>query len=237
MDEQTSPALDPATLPAGEANTDIPASEPNKTENPIVKPAMEILPETPVETLSTPESTPETVQTEPFQETPTAQMAGSEPFTPVNEEPTPKLEPVSETPTPSIEVQAESTQPETPNTAQTPQGANQPEPTPAVSQGSTAPEPTPEPPPAPAQTIVTPPRNIARLLLEKAKATIQLRKQKKLLKIMTLFEKKSHITNDEVEKLLHVSDATATRYLSELEKQGRILQSGKTGHAVSYTKC
>lgn len=84
--------------------------------------------------------------------------------------------------------------------------------------------------------MVAPTRNIARLLLEKAKATILLRKQKKLLKIMTLFEKKDHITNDEVEKLLHVSDATATRYLSELEKQGRVVQHGKTGHAVSYMR-
>ena len=53
---------------------------------------------------------------------------------------------------------------------------------------------------------------------------------------MTLFEKKQEITNDEVEKLLHVSDTTATRYLDHLEKQGRITQRGKTGHAVTYTK-
>jgi Fic family protein len=53
---------------------------------------------------------------------------------------------------------------------------------------------------------------------------------------MGLFAKKPSITNDEVEKLLHVSDATATRYLSHLEQQGRIMQTGKTGHAVSYTK-
>jgi Fic family protein len=65
---------------------------------------------------------------------------------------------------------------------------------------------------------------------------IQLRKQKKLLKLMPLFVKKNSITNDDVEKLLHVSDATATRYLSELEKQGKITQTGKTGHAVTYTK-
>lgn len=74
------------------------------------------------------------------------------------------------------------------------------------------------------------------LLLTKARLVTQLRKQKKLVSIMNLFEKKKHITNDEVEKLLHVSDATATRYLSELEKQGKITQIGKTGHAVTYTK-
>src|SRR3989344_2784348 len=48
--------------------------------------------------------------------------------------------------------------------------------------------------------------------------------------------KQSKITNDEVEKFLHVSDATATRYLSILEKEGRIKQNGKTGHMVSYSR-
>ena len=70
----------------------------------------------------------------------------------------------------------------------------------------------------------------------KAAQAIQFRKQKKLAKIMGLFLKKTHITNDEVEKLLHVSDATATRYLSQLEKQGKIKQSAKTGKGVTYTK-
>ena len=53
---------------------------------------------------------------------------------------------------------------------------------------------------------------------------------------MTLFLKKSKITNDEIEKFLHVSDATATRYLSQLEKEGKIKQNGKTGKRVFYSK-
>lgn len=53
---------------------------------------------------------------------------------------------------------------------------------------------------------------------------------------MSMFLKQSKITNDEVEKFLHVSDATATRYLSELEKEGKIKQSGKTGKVVNYEK-
>jgi uncharacterized membrane protein len=115
-------------------------------------------------------------------------------------------------------------------------------PAPQTQQGTVQPEPQPTPAsppeslPAQAPVIATPPQNIVGLILTKARLMIQLRKQKKLVKIMTLFAKKSHITNDEVEKLLHVSDATATRYLSELEKRGIIKQTGKTGHAVSYTK-
>jgi len=74
------------------------------------------------------------------------------------------------------------------------------------------------------------------LLQKIARATIGLRKEKKLAKIMTLFAKHSAITNDDVEKLLHVSDATATRYLAELEMRGKLTQRGKTGHAVTYVK-
>lgn len=53
---------------------------------------------------------------------------------------------------------------------------------------------------------------------------------------MGLFAKQTEITNDEVEKLLHVSDATATRYLAELEKRGKIRQVGTTGRSVKYVK-
>ncbi|KKT15256.1 MAG: hypothetical protein UW83_C0009G0007 [Parcubacteria group bacterium GW2011_GWD1_44_9] len=73
-------------------------------------------------------------------------------------------------------------------------------------------------------------------LLAKAREMIQFRKRKKLEKIMGMFLKKAEITNDEVEKLLHVSDATATRYLEQLEKEGKIKQEGRTGQSVSYTK-
>ena len=76
----------------------------------------------------------------------------------------------------------------------------------------------------------------ARDLLVKARATIQDRKHKKLEKILEALNTKGKITNDEVEKLLHVSDATATRYLSALEKEGKIQQVGKTGKAVEYTR-
>lgn len=73
-------------------------------------------------------------------------------------------------------------------------------------------------------------------LLVMARNAMQFRKRKKLDRVMSLFLKQSKITNDEVEKFLHVSDATATRYLSILEKEGKIKQSGKTGRSVSYLK-
>ena len=70
----------------------------------------------------------------------------------------------------------------------------------------------------------------------KARVAIQDRKRKKRDKIMQALNTKNKITNDEVEKLLHVSDATATRYLSALEKEGKIKQVGKTGTGVVYQK-
>lgn len=73
-------------------------------------------------------------------------------------------------------------------------------------------------------------------LLITARNAIQFRKRKKLDRVMSLFLQQSKITNDEVEKFLHVSDATATRYLSILEKEGKIKQNGKTGHMVSYSR-
>ena len=48
--------------------------------------------------------------------------------------------------------------------------------------------------------------------------------------------KKGGVTNDEVEKLLHISDATATRYLEQLEKEGKVKQEGRTGKSVSYSR-
>jgi len=169
--------------------------------------------------LGQPTTAPETAQTavpsEPITEAGTAQMAGNEPL--------PESAPE---PTPSAGASAEAPKPETPTLTQGSTSQSEPTQTPVQS----------APASMPAQAPVTPPRTFARIFLEKAKAVIQLRKQKKLAKIMTLFEKKKHITNDEVEKLLHVSDATATRYLSHLEQQGKIKQTGKTGHAVTYTK-
>jgi len=86
------------------------------------------------------------------------------------------------------------------------------------------------------ETFPQPKISLARELLVKARNAIQFRKRKKLDRVMTLFLKHSKITNDEVREFLHVSDATAERYLNALEKANKIKQVGKTGHAVSYSR-
>ena len=45
---------------------------------------------------------------------------------------------------------------------------------------------------------------------------------------------KESVTNDEIEALLGVSDATTERYLNELEGKGKLRQVGRTGRSVSY---
>lgn len=99
--------------------------------------------------------------------------------------------------------------------------------------------PTPEPPQAAASASATPApvaAHSSRDLLVKARATIQDRKRKKLEKILEALTAKGKITNDEVEKLLHVSDATATRYLDALVKQGKVKKIGTSGKAVAYER-
>ncbi|MBI4160036.1 hypothetical protein HY504_02625 [Candidatus Wolfebacteria bacterium] len=77
--------------------------------------------------------------------------------------------------------------------------------------------------PAPASVE---PRISPKLFREKALAAIQFRKRAKLEKIMAFAVKKGSITNNHVEKLLRVSDATATRYLDLLVRQNRLRNIG-----------
>jgi len=59
-------------------------------------------------------------------------------------------------------------------------------------------------------------------------------KEEHMLKVQEYLKGKDEVTNDEIEKLLHISDATTTRYLDDLEHQGLIKQMGKTGQSVHY---
>ena len=58
---------------------------------------------------------------------------------------------------------------------------------------------------------------------------------KRVYKIMDMFKKHKQVKNDDVEKFLHVSDDTATKYLNILTKEGKIKREGKK-HAPRYTK-
>ncbi len=63
-------------------------------------------------------------------------------------------------------------------------------------------------------------------LLVKAQAKIQINKQKKLDKIILFAQKKKTVANEDIQLLLHVSSATATRYLVKLVEQGHLAHVG-----------
>lgn len=55
-------------------------------------------------------------------------------------------------------------------------------------------------------------------------------------KILEFIQANGKIQNNDVEKLVGVSNATAERYLNELEKEGKLTQHGTIGQSVFYTQ-
>ena len=55
-------------------------------------------------------------------------------------------------------------------------------------------------------------------------------------KLREYLETHDGITNNDVEKLLGVSDSAATRYMDDLEKEGLVRQVGDVGSGVRYEK-
>jgi len=84
------------------------------------------------------------------------------------------------------------------------------------------------------ETVPDPQRATAPDKAAKARAAIQSKKRKKLERILEEVIAKGSISNNEVEKLLGVSDATASRYLVALQKEEKLKRIGKTGKAVRY---
>ncbi|MFY9457505.1 MAG: DUF977 family protein [Candidatus Spechtbacterales bacterium] len=62
----------------------------------------------------------------------------------------------------------------------------------------------------------------------------QAEKEENLSKIREFIRGRDSVTNDEVEKLLGVSDATTERYLDDLEREGILKQEGRTGRFARY---
>ncbi len=89
------------------------------------------------------------------------------------------------------------------------------------------PEPVPQPQAA-APVNVPPPAKVS--AGAHMRAVVKNKKQERLEKIMALAAEKRVIANDDVQKLLNVSDATVTRYLSELVKNGRLKRFGPKFH-------
>ena len=195
------------------------ASEPQTDQIPVNEP------------LSTPTETPSELEAEPVVETIPEETKPVEPE--IQSESTP--EPTSESEV-KVEPNVQEIKPEISNPIESESkpveqiSEVKPEP---VSESKLEPKPIPEI--IPIVTVIPKSKSLARELLVKARNMIQFRKRKKLDKIMTLFAKQTKITNDEVEKFLHISDATTGRYLAILVKENKIKQTGKTGKSVFYS--
>ena len=129
---------------------------------------------------------------------------------------------------------ATTTEVQTPEIPQTP---DLPVETPEVPEIPTPPvEPTPMPQ-TPGPDIPTPiPSPVLQPIgsyLSRALEAIGLRKRAKLDRILQLASKKHSIRNDDVEKLLHVTDTSATNYLNQLVREGKLKRAGNP-HQPTY---
>ena len=153
----------------------------------------------------------------PAKETPQPEQIA--PIEEQNSKPPQPPAPPDETP-PLTETQPAEIQQET---SPIPPPADEPAPMPQIEQAPVVPPPS-------TPNVETPPAQPSlKSFLQKALESIQFRKKAKLEKIMRLAYEKRSITNDQVQKLLRVSDATATRYLSALGRQGRLKRLGVWG--------
>ena len=120
--------------------------------------------------------------------------------------------------------QPESNVPETPN--EPPISGQSNSETPVQVQPVSATTPPTPPTPQPQSPVQQDQTGFIHVLLAKAQAKIQSNKQKKLDKIMLFAQKKKIIANEDIQLLLHISSATATRYLVKLVQQGRLARVG-----------
>jgi uncharacterized membrane protein len=118
---------------------------------------------------------------------------------------------------------------------------NEPEIVEIETENPAQPAPPASAPPTPPPTSQTAPaagkaKADTRELLAKANTKKKMNKEAKLEKILAALAQQGRLSNDDVQKLLKCSDATATRHLSALVKQGKVRKEGKTGAHVVYVR-
>ncbi len=159
----------------------------------------------PAAPVAPPESTQSTMEPSPVAE----QVEPAEPASVIPKESQSAPEPTSEPP--EIEVSA-------------------PEPKPATQSASSQP---PQRPPAAQSSQSVPSTKWSAINRTNAIAKRVGRKEARLAKVVDLAKEKGRITNDDIEKLLHISDATAARYGTTLMQRDLLKREGK-GRGVSY---
>lgn len=76
---------------------------------------------------------------------------------------------------------------------------------------------------------------IQKAMSKKGREAVQARIAKRKARIMERARREGKVTNDDVEDLFCISDATSRNYLNELEAEGALTQVGTTGRGVHYT--
>lgn len=59
-------------------------------------------------------------------------------------------------------------------------------------------------------------------------------KERRKERVLELVKSQGSVSNNEIEESLGVADSTATKYLQELEEEGKLEQIGETGRSVRY---
>lgn len=60
------------------------------------------------------------------------------------------------------------------------------------------------------------------------------RKSGNKARILALLAERGELGNTDIRKVLGISRTSAVRYMDELEREGKVIQIGKTGQAVVY---
>lgn len=250
MDENTEVKNDPVAVPVAEPT---PAVEPAPVD-PVPTSPSEVLheggetpaPQTEVPITPEPIPAPEAPQTA-VQDTPPL----PEQAVPVTSG-TPPASPEPSKPSPSVASGEEGAPQSAPVASEPAIAPNEAPPTAAVEEPKPTEVPsTPAPEPIPAVPSVAssegrgeedykpqrPPRSFMMKLVEIGHAARHARYRKRLDRLMTIFdkEKKDSIENDDVEKFLHVCDKTASTYLTQLVKEGKLRREGASS-ATKYRK-
>lgn len=173
------------------------------TDEGSVSPENDVVPEPAAEVTSVSESVSDVVVTPEPQEV--TEPAQPEPVLEVATEPTPPAT------TESIPV------PETPASETTPE----------------PPKPASVPPPPVSESAKSPPKARKESSKNRMLQVVRARRAERLEKIVALAREKRVIRNDDVEKLLKVSDTTITNYLNTLVLSARLRRSGR-GRGAQY---
>src|ERR1035437_8489354 len=224
MDDQTTPSA-----PVDDATTSPPANSSNSAPTPVEPDSDQSIgsdtantppmaPESPINADSnTPVEDQNQGVNQPESEAPEEPIsAPNEPEAPVNDQPISANDNSAESePVPISPVQVAS-----------------PAPTPLT---PIAPQAQPSAQPLQAPTPITQPNSSESLqfrsIQARGRTKIQTNREEKLDKLIQFAQKKQIIDNEEIQMLLHISSATATRYLEALVKQGRLVSEGSPRHA------